>query len=379
MQEIYVIGGSHHNMLGVIRSLGKKGVYPNVVIESKNRSPYVARSKYINKSWIVDSEQQILDVLLKEQSFNGDRPVVIACADNLASLLDMHYNELSLSYKIPGAGQQGRITELMDKEIMSQFASESGLLVPKSQATDTVCSEEISVPMPWIIKPLLSKNGAKTDIERIYSLQDWSDYKKQHHLRVQVQQLIDKDFEYQLIGLSLDSGREVIIPGVSNVIRPQATTNTGFLHYCPIDDSYEEIIQLCKRFLQRASYSGLFSMEFLRGKDGKDYFMEINFRNDGNAISVTTAGVNLPYVWYLYCIGGDWKSELEHSIIHPVYVMPELNDVRFVLHRQLSLKKWIQDVHRTNAFMEYDPQDRIPFFVALWQMVAGGIKRKLIK
>ena len=55
--------------------------------------------------------------------------------------------------------------------------------------------------------------------------------------------------------------------------------------------------------------------------------MEINFRNDGNAICVTAAGFNLPYIWYLYNTGGNYREEIEASKVKPTYVMPEFADI----------------------------------------------------
>lgn len=368
MKEAFVIGGCHHNMLGVIRSLGESGVNPLVIIETKENNPYVLKSRYIKKFWKVLDEKDVLDILLSEAGKHNDKPVVIACADNLSSLLDMHYDELSKYYALPGAKEQGRITRLMDKEVMSELAAEVGLLVPSSVATDTSIDEDIAVPLPWIIKPLVSKNGVKADIERIYKPQEWAEYKSRHQARVQVQQLIEKEFEYQLIGLSLNGGEEVIIPGVSHVIRPQSYTNTGFLRYEPLSTDYAESVNKSKKFLKETGYSGLFSMEFLRGKDGKDYFMEINFRNDGNAICVTAAGVNLPFIWYLSQTGSRW--ELEHSI-KTVYVMPEFDDFRQIHHGNISFWQWFNDIQRTDRFMEFDSKDKKPFWSLLIKTING--------
>ncbi len=361
-QEVIVIGGCHHNILGVIRSLGEKGLRPLVIIETKEHYPYVAKSKYIKQCWIVKNEMEVLDVLHQEAGKHGKKPVVIACADNLSSLLDMHYEELSQHYALPGAKEQGRITRLMDKEVMGELAAEVGLLVPRSVATDTSVDEELEVPLPWIIKPLVSKNGVKADIVRIYAPKEWTEYKSRHQARVQVQQLIEKEFEYQLIGLSLNGGEEVIIPGVSHVIRPQSNTNTGFLRYEPLRSDYVESVDNTKRYLKEAGYSGLFSMEFLRGTDGRDYFMEINFRNDGNAICVTAAGVNLPYNWYLSQTGAELDIE---NNIRTVYVMPEFDDFRQIFHNQLGVWQWIKDIHRTDRFMEFDGKDQKPFWFYL--------------
>ena len=367
MQDVIVIGGCHHNMLGVLRSLGQKGINSYVIIETNEETPYVLKSKYIKFSWKVRTENEVLDILRKYVYLFPSKPVVIACSDNLSSLLDQNKDELSKHYFIPGAEKQGVITCLMNKEEMIKLAADSGFLIPQSTATDTNSSERVNISMPWIVKPLVSKDGAKSDIERIYSYTDWENYKKKHGVKVQVQQLIDKEFEYQLIGLSLYGGSEVIIPGVSHVIRPAATTNTGFLHYEPLNKSFESVVKAGKDFLKATTYSGLFSLEFLRGKDGKDYFMEINFRNDGNAICVTAAGVNLPYIWYLYNVSGNYRSEIENRIIKPVYIMPEFSDLSYMIHGKLGFFTWIKDIIRTDSYMEFDFHDQKPFWTLFFQ------------
>jgi predicted ATP-grasp superfamily ATP-dependent carboligase len=375
MGNVFVIGGNHHNTLGVIRSLGEKGLNPKVIIQTDDKNPYVSYSRYISECWIAGTDREVLDILRSQGQKFGDRAVLIACSDGLSSLIDLNRSELLQWYYLPEAGEDGRITTLMDKETMSLLAKQVGLLVPDSIATDTEADNVIEIPMPWIIKPLISKNGRKTDIERIYSTQEWTEYCKHHKIQVQVQQLIDKDFEYQLIGLSLNGGEEVIIPGLSYIIRPASNTNTGFLHYRPLDESYDEVLRKGRSFLKATGYSGLFSLEFLRGKDGKDYFMEINFRNDGNAICVTASGTNLPYIWYLYHTKGDYQHEIATSRVNPVYVMPEFEDFRFVSHFKMGLIKWLRDVHKTDRFMDYDKNDKAPFRRMLRVFLGRGFRK----
>ena len=377
---VFIIGGNHHNALGVIRSLGERDVIINVIIQSNDKNPYICRSKYISRYWIVSSEKEVIDILINEsENFHGEKAVLIACADNLSSLVDMHCEELMQRYYLPCSSEQGRITHLMNKEVMSDLARKIGFLVPQSKAINISDNIEVDIPLPWIIKPLVSKNGKKADIRRIYTPEDWAIYCKGHDATVQVQQLIDKEFEYQLIGLSLNGGEDVLIPGYSYVIRPAATTNTGFLHYRALNESFAEVVVKGKKFLKSTGYSGLFSLEFLRGKDGNDYFMEINFRNDGNAICVTAAGINLPYIWYLYNTGGEFRQEIARSAVKPVYVMPEFADVSFVTHGQLNFYAWLKDIYKTDRFMEYDKHDKAPFFYYLSYRIAAFIKKRFDK
>ena len=51
-----------------------------------------------------------------------------------------------------------------------------------------------------------------------------------------------------------------------------------------------------QRFMDRVGYRGPFSVELLH-KGNKNYFMEVNFRNDGLAYTATAAGINLPAIY----------------------------------------------------------------------------------
>ena len=107
--------------------------------------------------------------------------------------------------------------------------------------------------------------------------------------------------------------------------------------------------------------------------DGNDYFMEINFRNDGNAICVTAAGVNLPYIWYLNAIGKDYNNEINE--IRPVYVMPEFDDMAQMFHGKVSFWNWLRDIHRTECFMEFDKNDKKPFFYRVGDMFMVAFRK----
>jgi len=375
MRKVIVIGGVHHNTLGVIRSLGYQGIRPYVICTTTEKDPYILHSQYIKQFWIM-REDKLVDFLVCTFHDEEEKPIIIACADSLASLLDVNLNLLREYFLLPGSSVQGRLTKFMDKETMRNQAIQSGFLTPDSVVADLRSNTEIHLPFPWIIKPLVSKNGSKTDIRRIYNQQDWRQYKQEMHYEyVQVQKLIDKDFEYQLIGCSLSGGTILIIPGVARCINPSKVTNTGFLHYEPLD-GWNLPIESCRKFMKAVGYEGLFSMEFLRGKDGKDYFMETNFRNDGNAICVTASGVNLPMIWVKYK-SGENINELNSIVCKSVYANPEFNDFYLMATRQISFSAWLRDIKNTDVFMEFDGTDPKPFFVLLRQYFIHCIKRVL--
>lgn len=378
MNKIIVIGGNHHNTLGVIRSLGYKGLKSSLVLVGKYENPFVKYSRYIDDFVEVDNEDDAITTLVDNKHKNKNA-VVIACSDGMSSALDIHRNELIDTYRIPCSTIQGKITEIMNKEVMSQLARNIGFNVPSSWIFEN--EEDLyKVDFPCITKPILSISGLKSDIVICSNVNELRDVVNGGSCkRFQVQKFVDKDFEYQLIGLSINGGEELIIPGFSRCIRPCLGTNTGFLHYESLNDNYAPL-DLCKKFVRATGYSGLFSIEFLRDKKGVDYFMEMNFRNDGNAICVTASGTNLPYIWYLANSGGDYKSELASSSFKSIFVMPEFADYKnFVRNHKITLRNWIVDMSRTSKFMVFDRTDMRPFIAEIGNIINRAFRRVWLK
>ena len=367
--KVIVIGGNHHNTLGVVRSLGYKEIRPHVVIVTNNKKPYVCYSKYIERYQILSSAGEIVDYLLSIKD-NTTKRVVISCADFVTAVLDSHQNELSAYYYLPVG--KGNVELVMNKDTMSRIANECGISTPRNLPLNEVTFDKSK---KYILKPLKSIEGSKADIAIVKSKEELDDYLSSVHCdNIQIQEFVEKELEFQLIGCSLNAGETIIIPGSSIILRQPENTNTGFLKYVGFDQFEYNGINDCKKFIQTIGYSGLFSLEFLRGKDGKDYFMEINMRNDGNAICVTAAGVNLPYIWYCHCVGSDdWEKEAAR-VVRETIVMPEFDDFVNVLKRKISLSKWIKDICRTDCFMEYDKTDREPFKVGLRQQIGNYYK-----
>lgn len=367
--KVIVIGGNHHNTLGVIRSLGFKGLKSDVVIVTEQKKPYVSYSKYIQNCQLLTSSSQILNYLLETKSRNGTKQVIISCADFVTAVLDAHQEQLADYYYLPVGN--GNLNQIMDKEIMSKIANSCGLKTPLNYTIDEASSYEKKL----IIKPLKSIDGSKSDISIVNDKESLINYlSSSHTCQFQIQEYIEKSLEFQLIGCSLNGGEILIIPGVSIILRQPENTNTGFLKYVSADKFQFNNLNACKIFIQSIGYSGLFSLEFLRDKDNKDFFLEINLRNDGNAICVTSAGMNLPYIWYSYCIGSnDWIQEAS-AFVRDTIVMPEFDDFINVLKGKLSIIKWLKDVSRTDCFMEYDKTDKAPFYIGLWQRCASYFK-----
>lgn len=376
MIETIIIGGNHHNTLGVIRALGFKGIQSTVLLIAEEEKPYVSYSKYIQECVLLKEKKDIVPYLLNHAQALSDKAVILSCADFVTSELDNAFDTLKDKYYLPTAGEQGVCNHYMDKDTMAELAMKVGMGIPQSWIVENGRYNISEMTVPCIVKPLASIYGSKAEIKICRTeeqLKNYLEVNKDH--RFIVQEYIDKDFEYQLIGCSLNHGEEIIIPGYSKCIRPCPGTNTGFLEYKPFDE-FKCDIEACKEFIKSIGYQGLFSMEYLRDKNGKDYFMEINMRNDGNGICVTGAGVNLPYIWYQYCVGEDYSQE-SCKKVQDIFVMPEFDDFTLLLKRKVSLTTWWNDYKRTSTFMEFCEEDPKPYYVRRKQF-AKHLIRKLL-
>lgn len=356
-----VIGGTHHNSLGVIRALGEKGYkveFVNISIGQK-KTDYVAKSKYITVYQPLSSIDEMFDYL-KRRPILEKKEVIISCADVVTEHLNIHFDELSERYILPGITQQGKMVNLMDKTTMIEMAAKRGIYAPTVWNLSTDINQ---VSYPCITKCHVSSHGGKSNIVIFHSKKDLDAFLQTNRGELFAQAYINKKEEVQLIGCSLRDGEEVIIPGMSKIIRSQPNTNTGFLEYGPIDPFYNDITERAKLYIRDCRYSGLFSFEIIRGVDDKIWFLEINFRNDGNAWCVTKSGINLPVIWVKACLG----EEYQHEINAPSHIlmMPEFQDFKLVLQRKVTLKQWYKDWKRTDFFMEYDINDKRPFYFAV--------------
>ena len=68
----------------------------------------------------------------------------------------------------------------------------------------------------------------------------------------------------------------------------------------------------------------------------------------------------MPFIWVKACRGEYYQDEIKEP--KHILMMPEFQDFKLVLQRKISLFKWIKDWWHTDYFMEYDNQDKRPFF-----------------
>lgn len=362
--EAIIIGGNHHNGLGLARILGINGVRVHAVVVDECKDSFLRKSKYIYSCIVFRNIDSALDYI-KQSYANRQKYVVIPYSDVAAHGLDNRLNEFE-GYHIPSIGQQqGLIAKLMQKNEQCDFAKNNGIKMAKTW----VCSlkDEIDIPrdivIPCIVKPVISSEGNKKDIRVCRTIDQLRkclcSYKTIGYCRVLVQEYLKIDYEVDVFGCTLKQSPYIcLIP--TKTIRswpPEGGTNSfsQIITDWTIVDKCRAIIKK----LEKSGFYGLYDIELFVVGD-EVLLNEINYRNSGDVYMGIQQEYYYPYAWFLDCIGE--KVDIGSNPHCDSYAMTEFADFRNVLKKRVKLLEWIDDFGKTKDFALFFKGDMRPAF-----------------
>lgn len=365
-RKFIVFGIDHYNPLGVLRSLGKNGIYADFIC-IQGRAPVASSSKYITKLHMVKDYLEGCKLLLDEY---GDYPVdnlpiVITSDDEQVGYMDENYDDFAGKFIFFNAGQNGKISEFMDKYNILQLAKKNGL-----KTLDAVAVERDKLPI-GVEYPIITKSiapnvgGWKSDVHICENEQELIEaYKKIASPIVLVQHYIDKKNELVIEGFSACKGK-INFPAITSLYKYNIKG-----YYSPYHDSFnftdEELRKALDAMIEQIGFEGIYEIEFLIDKDDNMYFSEINFRNSTWSYASTVAGMNLPMLWAETMLTGKIPEGAVKEVEPGFTAMVEPIDYqKRVVDRNYDLNEWYKDFRNANCKYYFNEQDLKPFFVML--------------
>ena len=360
-KQVIIIGDSFNNTLGLIRSLGEAKVDVVLLLVGDDRL-FVSRSRYLKggKSFRLTSLEECLPVI--NQLYNSSKMQYIICSnDKAAQFIDANEEVLSQRFITPMRGKH--LGNLMDKDVQCKLAEQCGILVPQSFIYDRGDEFPHSCSYPILLKPTNSNLGQKSDIHICYSYDDVLQSLSQETscTKYIVQEYIEKEFEINLIGVSTDKG--ICIPRGIKKLRhyPTIYSPCSYGKYISCSELGIDIAPI-ERFMYEVGYRGPFSVEFLHC-NGKNYFMEVNFRHDGLAYTATAAGANLLQVYL--------EDNISVGKIRDTYMMDLSIDYCHVKDGAISFFTWLKDFLRTGCQLNFNWRDPMPTLCYYWNKVSS--------
>ena len=372
--RVYILGHDHYNTYGIIRSLGEKGIKSNVVIIGTSmKDSFVLRSKYIYKKGAFPTKEESISFLISEASV-CETNILICCSDDAEELVMTYSDLLKKLFILPVCDSIDDQKSYMSKSFITKLAEEIGFSVPMTWKVENRKIPD-SVMFPCITKPEISTLGRKSDIVKCLNRVELENivYDKNRCSNFTIQQYISFEKEISILGVVLNDGT-VVFSGCIDKIRTCMIGTSSFA--CMVDNSIiGDYKKKLEKLLSLTAYKGLFSAEFLL-KDKVLYFLEINFRNDGNTYVSTKSGINLPYL-YVQSYLSQKKIDIPTPKL-PCYFMLEIEDfMSNVILGKVSLTEWRHNFLQSDCCLVYNKFDKKPFLKKLYTFIVSIIKRKL--
>ena len=361
MNIVIILGNDHTNTLGLTQVLGRGGYYVIACVWGVKRG-LVEASRYCKELYGGSNPEACIGIVKSFSLKNDGKKIpIIASCDDAALALERNRKALKDRFVFEYATGLYTIEQLQEKRLQVRLAAESGFNVPRSwQLNAKIDNGDVKYPI--LIKPLISAKGAKSDIRICKNKDEFeANLASLHHTKeVIIQQYINHDYEISILGCGLSNG-DVIIPCVENKLSlyPQKVGLECLANMQPLVD--ETIIGPITKLVKQLGYVGLFSVEMMHNcEDDKFYFTEINLRNDGANSFVYKYGINLPMM-HIADLQGSKQPKLPIET-KPGYYIWDMHHFLSLIHRDISVFKWIQELRKSKGFLTYFPKDTKPFY-----------------
>lgn len=356
--KVIVFGCNHQNMLGLVRSLGEKNIKPYCVLLLSKKG-LVFNSKYPAECYFAESPQDGYKYIIEKFSQELIKPILLSTDDNTSTLFDRNASFLREHFIVPASDEDGRITYLMEKQNIATLAQKCGFVVPQMFVTEVGKPLPKGLDYPVFAKSLKSIDGGKNEECICHSEVELKNALERSKRGVLLtQRFIDKQTEWCYQGFT--DGEKVYLPYVMKYLRYTEKAFGGYVKLEKVPEgSFKEQI---RNLVRSTKYNGLFSVEFILGKDDVPYFTEINFRHDGYSYFTTTGGANLPYLYCRAVADSVWEAD-EQTLKPCVIGMNEQTDwAQFVSTGKISKAKWVKQFLKADSHLLWNRRDMGPFW-----------------
>ena len=308
--KFIIFGDGHFNTLGMVRSLGEVGIRPDVVLVGNNLM-VVSSSRYIHDLHVADSIEDGLEYIITTYSQEEEKSFLLTGSDKIISVIDRNYNRLIVNFYFFNASEEGRINWLLSKKEQNLLAESCGFNVPVFEEV-RIGDKPMKVSFPLMTKAIDSTvENWKDQVFICHNESELADaYSQLKGERILLQQYIEKKNETGFDALIVN-GEETYLPLQLTYYDTTETSFGNSIYFFEPQDV--ELCEIVKELMRKTQFSGIFSIDLLIGKDGKTYFLEVNFRNSAWSYPSTCAGVNLPLLWALSLLNE--KLDVSHVSI----------------------------------------------------------------
>jgi D-aspartate ligase len=307
-----VVLGSDFKALGVVRSLGRRGV-PIVVVDNLPRAAWFSRHVVRRMRWrgTMDS-QGFADFLLDAAGRQGLRGwALFPTTDEVVELVARHRHELAAAYR-PATQEWEVVRWAYDKRLTYLLAEQVGVPYPRTwYPADSAQLRALDIAFPVIIKPATSVRLQYAMRLKALPAADPDQLSAQYALAAQllspaeilVQEVIPGDGRTQFSVGAFCADGLMLLSMTARRTRQYPIDyglSSSFVEAMPVPP----LLHHAEKLLGPMGATGMVEVEFKHDlRDGHYKLLDINLRPWGWHTLCMACGLDFPYIHYCHLLG----------------------------------------------------------------------------
>jgi D-aspartate ligase len=301
-----VIGGDYQG-LGIVRSLGRRGIDVLVVDDELSIARYSRFTTAAIRVPDLRDEETTVQTLLELGERHGlDGWVVFPTREETVAALSRHRDRLTARFRIPTPSWDV-VCWAWDKRNTYEVAAELGIATPRTWVVGSAQElDRVDGDPPFAVKPAIKEHFVYATGQKAWRADSRAELEERFRAaadlvgagEVIVQELIPGSGETQLAYCALfREGRA----SASMTVRRLRQHPPLFGRASTFVETIEnrDLEELSHRFLRRIDYYGLVELEFKHDvRDGRTKLLDVNPRTWGYHSLGQRAGVDFPYLLY---------------------------------------------------------------------------------
>jgi D-aspartate ligase len=364
-----VVGGDYQG-LGIVRSLGRRGIPICILDDERSISRYSRYATYgVRVPDLRDPNAAVEALLDVAKRFDLKGWVLFPTRDELVATISRHKVAVSEVFRVPTPSWD-TVQWVWNKRNTYRLARELHIPIPETWFPDTLADlDQITTPFPLALKP-----GVKEHFYYATKAKAWrADTRMQLQnlfsrasqlagpREILIQDLIPGDGKNQFAYCAFFKDGNAVGSMVSRRLR-QHPREFGRASTCVETIDLPILESLSESFLRAINYYGLVEVEFkLDSRDGQYKLLDVNARTWGYHSLGVAAGVDFPFMLYADQIGE--TADPSRGIPGHLWVRL-LTDVPTgiveVSGRRMRLRDYVESLRQAHTEAVFSNEDPLP-------------------
>lgn len=379
-----VIGGDYQG-LGIVRSLGRRGVPICVIDDERSIARYSRYTQFAMRVPDLRNETATIATLLDvARRLHLQGWVLFPTREELVAALSRHRTSLSELYRVP-TPPWDTIEWMWDKRNTYKLALELKIPTPETWIPETPEDlDQITTAFPLALKPAIKEHfvyATRVKAWRANCKEELRELLGQANTllgpgEIIIQELIPGDGKHQFSYCAFFKDGKAVGSMVA-CRRRQHPHEFGRASTFVETTDLPALESLSERFLRRINYYGLVEVEFkLDPRDGEFKLLDVNPRTWGYHSLGHSAGVDFPYLLYADQLGTRVESCRGKAGISWIRLLTDVpTGLLDACRGRLDFREYIRTLRSFHTEAVFSQEDPIPGFVECALLPYLAVKR----